>query len=246
MRTIRCILIDDEPKAITALSYEVQRIKLPEAVVFATFTRARDALKFLSSPSGKGVDIVFLDIEMTDLDGLTFLDAFPNRDFDVIFTTAHSQYAIEAIRKDAFDYLVKPVDREELQSALERWMKRQASSGASEPFGRTEKSFFENGEIRIRFEIDRKILFVDPGDILYCEGDGNYCHVYLEHGGSLLLTRQLKAIDSLLPSKQFIRTHRSYVVNLHKIKEYHRASHHLVLINGKHIPVSRQLRKYFT
>lgn len=245
MPKIQCVLIDDEPKAITALAYEIQRITEPETTLLATFTRAQDALEYLSSPSGSTVDVVFLDVEMPELDGFTLLDAFQQRTFDVIFTTAHSRYAIEAIRKDAVDYLVKPIDGEELRSALGRLAERRGNGGADEQTFRHETPPFGNGDSRIRFEVDRKILFLEPDDIVYCESDGNYCHIYLELGKSLFLTQQLKAVGLLLPPEKFLRTHKSYIVNLNKIKEYHRVEHYLLLSNGKHIPVSKRLWGYF-
>lgn len=245
MRTLQCILIDDEPKAITALSYDIERTERPKTRILASFTRARDAVDYLSSQSGKAIDVIFLDIEMPDLDGLAFLDTFPDRSFDVIFTTAHSRYAIEAIRKDAFDYLVKPINRNDLRSALERLVLRRGNKAEEEPSILPETPPFGEPGMRIRLEVDRKILFLKPDEIIYCESDGNYCRIFLERGKSLFLTKQLKAVGMLLPEQQFLRTHKSYIVNLKKIREYHRIGHYLLLSNDKHIPVSRQLRGYF-
>lgn len=247
MSVIQCILIDDEPRAITALAYEIQRIQQPKIGLLASFTKARDALNYLSLSSGRDVDVVFLDIEMPDLDGLTFLEAFPHRNFDVIFTTAHSHYAIEAIRKNAFDYLVKPVCQDDLRFALERLAEHRDNIGNNEQSAShlsKAQQFAESGSC-VRFEVDRKILFVEPNDIIYCEADGNYCHVFLEEGKTLFLTRQLKEVGIVLPQQQFLRTHRSYIVNLNKIKEYHRVEHYLLLSNGKYLPVSRSMQGFF-
>lgn len=245
MQPLQCILIDDEPKAITALAYDIQRIEQPETNLLASFTKSRDALHYLSSPSGSAVDVVFLDIEMPDLNGLTFLDTFEERTFDVVFTTAHNRYAIDAIRKEAFDYLVKPVNREELRSALERLSVRRGKNEGDELPILPETPPFGENKSRIRFEVDRKVLFLEPDEIIYCEGDGNYCHIYLEGGKSLFLTQQLKAVGMLLPPQLFLRTHKSYIVNIHKVKEYHRVEHYLMLSNDKQVPVSRQLWSYF-
>lgn len=245
MQPLQCIFIDDEPKAITALAYDIQRIEQPETNLLASFTKARDALSYLSSPSGSDVDVVFLDIEMPDLNGLTFLDAFKDRNFDVVFTTAHSRYAIDAIRKGAFDYLVKPINRKELRSALERLLVRRRKKEGEEGPTLPETPSFGEGESRIRLKVDRKVLFLEPDEIIYCESDGNYCHIYLEGGKSLFLTQQLKAVGKLLPTPQFLRTHKSYIVNIHKVKAYHRVEHYLMLSNDKQIPVSRQLWSYF-
>lgn len=246
MASVHCVLIDDESKAITTLAYELQRVTGLEVTLLASFTKAKDALYYLLNLSDTIVDVVFLDIEMPYLDGLTFLDAIPDQSFDVIFTTAHSNYAIEAIRKEAFDYLVKPICQDELSSSLQRLVKRkQNKSGESSLFHSSHNQLVEH-ENRVRFEIDKKIVFIDPDEIIYCKGDGNYCHIYLEQNKTLFLTRQLKAVGELLPKQKFLRTHKSYIVNLSKINEYHRVEHHLLLSNGKHIPVSKQLWKHFT
>lgn len=245
--TLNCILIDDEPQAIAALSHEIQRVPAPRLHQLASFTRSQDALDYLTATSGADVDVVFLDIEMPGLDGLAFVDAFPDRNFDVIFTTAHSRYAIEAIRKKAFDYLVKPVYQADLRLSLERLAAHRNNAGNAEKQARQlrDASPFGDGNPRVRFEVDRKILFVEPSDIIYCEADGNYCHVFLEQGEKLFLTRQLKEVGLLLPPKQFLRVHKSYIANLEKVREYHRVEHHLLLSDNKRIPVSKPMREFF-
>lgn len=245
MQKLQCIIIDDEPKAITSLAYEIQRIEHPETNLLASFTKTPDALDYLSSPSGSDVDVIFLDIEMPEMNGLMFLDAFENRSFEVIFTTAHSKYAIEAIRKEVFDYLVKPINREDLRMALRRLAIRRGKNDEEELSILPETPSFGESESLIRFEVDRKVLFLKPHEIIYCESDGNYCHIFLEGGKSLFITQQLKAVGMLLPPQTFMRTHKSYIVNIHKIKEYHRVEHYLLLSNDKQIPVSRQLWSYF-
>src|SRR5690606_38237830 len=142
--------------------------------------RARDAMEYLMSQSGSAVDVIFLDIEMPDLDGLAFLDTFAERYFEVIFTTAHSRYAIEALRKDAFDYLVKPINRDDLRRALERLMVRRTTNSEENSAPPPENPPFGEAGRRIRLEVDRKILFLDPDEIIYCESDGNYCRIFLE------------------------------------------------------------------
>lgn len=243
---LNCILIDDEPKAIATLSHEIQRLPAPHLHQLAAFTRTQDALDFLSAASGANVDVVFLDIEMPDLNGLAFVDAFPNRTFEVVFITAHSHYAIEAIRKNAFDYLLKPVYQDDLRLVVERLAERRArlkntTQQEAVHFGMPPAE--EN--TRVSFEVDRKIVFLAPDDIIYCHADGNYCHVFLERDKKLFLTRQLKEVSGLLPQARFLRIHKSYTINLSKVQEYHRVEHYLLLSNGKHIPVSKPMREFF-
>ena len=180
------------------------------------------------------------------MDGLAFLESFADRDFEVILTTAHSKYAIDAIRKKVFDYLVKPITRSALESALNRLVYHRSPEEIYPELIPKPTSPLTEIETRIRLDVDRKVLFIEPADIIYCESDGNYCRVYLERDKSIFLTRKLKAVGLLLPPQQFLRVHKSYIVNLKKIKEYHRVENYLVLNTDKYIPVSQKLRGYFT
>lgn len=150
-----------------------------------------------------------------------------------------------AIRKEAFEYLGKPIKREELRLALERLSKRRVLNDGEKRSILPEPPKFDKNEDRIRLEVNRKVLFLKSDEIIYFEGDGNYCQTYLENGESIFLTQQLKSVSLLLPPQLFLRTHKSYIVNIQKIKEYHRVEHYLLLSNNKQIPVSRRLWSYF-
>lgn len=239
--SLTCILVDDEPKALTSLSYELQafvdRIQIVEQL-----TSPKGAQIFLESQS---VDVVFLDINMPEIDGLTFLDAFPQRNFEVVFTTAHSDHAIDAIKKEAIGYLVKPIDAEDLDKVIDRLERRIGK----EPFADKLEAAIDRlnnigmGPKKIKLNLDKKIVFIDPNDIIYCESDGNYCKIILEgEQKDLFLTQKLKQVSELLPDDLFYRAHNSYLINLRKVKEFHKPDGYILMENNIKIPVSRQKR----
>ncbi len=237
---LKVILIDDEPKALASLQWELERACEDVAIigVFEQGTAARDFL------SANEVDCIFLDIEMPDLNGFKLLEYFPNRTFSVIITTAFNQYAVKAIKQMALDYLLKPIDESELKDSLEkvrriqneRFVKQTTSTQLASPL------FGFDYEKKVGIPYDGRIVFINPSEILYCEGDGNYCYLILESGNKMFLTQNLKFIEAKVAAFNFFRIHNSYLINLNKIKEYLRNQEKVVLIDGTELPVSR-LRK---
>lgn len=240
--SLTCVLIDDEPKALTSLSYELKAFS-DRLQILNQFSSAVSALSFLGNPQQQ-VDVIFLDINMPEMDGLEFLDKFPNRSFEVVFTTAHSDYAIEAFKKEAVGYLVKPIDREDLEAVILR-LERQIDkiNFADKIEAAIDRlSNVGLGPRKIKLTLDKKIVFTDPDDIIYCESDGNYCKVILGNKRELFLTQKLKQVSELLPTNLFYRVHNSYLINLSKVKEFHKNEGYIILENDIKIPVSRQKR----
>lgn len=237
---IRCVLIDDELNALKALELELQNFG-ELVTVTARFLSAGEAITYLRS---EHTDLVFLDIEMPEMSGLSLLEQLPERSFEVIFTTAYSQYALHAIKKQALDYLLKPIDTDELELALHK----ARNALQRNPFeARLEAAIERLREIpgmvpKIKLNYDGKILFLSPDEILYCKGEGNYSLVFLENTEKILLTLKLKQLEALLPAALFFRIHNSFIVNLSKVKAYHKADGMIELNPGVIIPVSREKR----
>lgn len=239
------ILIDDEDKALQSLTWEIQT-HCPDVNILATFSRPFEAREFLLK---NAVDCIFLDIQMPEIDGFLFLEYFPNpRPFSVIITTAYDQYALSALKERALDYLLKPIDSDDLTQAVERirQIKRE-----HQRMDRLEDLLLKVNQMpsptikKISISCDGKILFLLPEEILCCESDGNYTHIYLQSGEKLFLTQILKSIEEKLPADQFYRVHHSFLVNLGHVREYQKNDGYLVLINGKQVPVSRQKKASF-
>jgi two-component system LytT family response regulator len=183
------------------------------------------------------------------MDGFQFLDELPNREFAVIITTAYDQYALHAIKERALDYLLKPIDSDDLAEAVKRVDKYKQSSQIND---RLEEVLLNlssqannKGGSRIGFSFDGKILFLTSDEIIYCEGDGNYTNVVLEKGKKLLISQTLKKVEEKLPADEFFRVHNSYIINLSQVREYLKTDGYVVLMNEKKIPVSRNRKVFF-
>lgn len=241
---LKVLILDDEPKAIESLKWELANF-CEDVIVVATFTNPYDAQKFLQNES---IDCIFLDIEMPQMDGFAFLDGIPFRDFAVIITTAYDQYALHAIKERALDYLLKPIDSDDLVEAVKRVESFKRDSLIKDRFEEVLLNLATNSNSaskKIGLSYDGKIVFLLPDEILYCESDGNYTSIYLDSGEKLFVTQTLKKIEEKLPEQEFYRIHNSYVINLNKVREYLKNDGYIVLVNNKKIPVSRHKKSTF-
>ena len=241
---LNVVILDDESKAIQSLEWELKSF-CPNVNVLATFTNPIDAKDFILN---NAIDCIFLDIDMPQMDGFRFLAFFPHRDFSVIITTAYDQYGIQALKLQALDYLLKPIDSDDLIKAIEKIVAHKSSNSIKdilEDMLLNINALQSIGTKKINISCDGKIYFLEPNEIMYCESDGNYCNVFLENGQKLFLTQILKNIEEKLPKSIFYRVHNSFVVNLNKVREYQKNEGFLVLNNGIKIPVSRTKKNLF-
>lgn len=235
---IKIILIDDEPKAIRSLEWEIANF-CEDVEVMATFTKPQEAIAYLQHHDP---DCVFLDVEMPEMDGFQFLDHFKKRHFCVVFITAYNQYAIKAIKENAMDYLLKPIDSDDLVLTIE---KLKADKKNARTYDALEERLNSYNNKRIAIPADGKLIFLDPEDIRYCESDGNYCKIHLVDKKPLFISKKLKEIRALLPDEDFFRVHNSYVINLKRVSEYLKTDGYVILDNQKKIPVSRNKKSAF-
>jgi two-component system LytT family response regulator len=176
---------------------------------------------------------------MPEMDGFEFLDHFHQRNFNVVFITAYTHYAITAIKENALDYLLKPIDSDDLVETIEKLKIHKSSQDD------LEKSLRSNSIDRIAIPVDGKLVFLTANEIIYCESDGNYCKINLVDGKPLFVSKKLKDIQNLLPASSFYRVHNSYIVNLKKVREYLKTDGYVILENRKEIPVSRNKKSAF-
>ena len=239
---LKAVIIDDEPKAIQGLSWELSNFS-DEIEVIATFTEPEKALHYIKNTQ---LDCLFLDVEMPTMDGFQFLEKLERKDFAVIITTAYNAYAIKALKKEAIDYLLKPIDSDDLKETIAKIKKHNSRISNSDRFEKILLNF--NNKLihkKITINTDGKLVFLEANDILYAESDGNYSTLYLLHNKKIVLTKKLKEVGALLPSDSFFRIHNSYIINLNKIKEFIKIDGYVVLENNKRIPVSRQRKSDF-
>ncbi len=228
MNKLKSVIIDDELNAIKTLEWELGNLgKMVE--IEAKFTKANEAVEYLTY-NAHNIDLIFLDIQMPKLNGFEFLDKFKSRTFEVIFITAYDEYAIKAIKESAIDYILKPVDIDELEQAVKKVI---ALRHETKP---------ERGKITIPLE--NKLMFLDPKDIVYCKSDGNYCKINTK-SQSYFVSKTLKYIEELLPKAIFYRIHQSYIINLKNIISFDKSTNYVMLDNDKELPVSRSKRREF-
>ncbi|MEZ4858612.1 MAG: LytTR family DNA-binding domain-containing protein [Flavobacteriaceae bacterium] len=225
---INIVIVDDEPNALRSLEWEIQNFS-SEFSIQATFTEPLEAISYLRK---KGTQALFLDIEMPQMDGFTFLEQFPSRDFPVIITTAYDRYAIKAIKESALDYLLKPVDSDDLAQSVAKiksfWSQKIDASLSISPIQ------------KVKIYHQGKYLFFNPEQIIYIKSDANNCELFFDNNPPLVISQTLKQLEILLPEAVFLRVHNSYIINLNHIKEYHKTEDYIVMSNKKGIPVSRQ------
>jgi two-component system LytT family response regulator len=239
---LKAVIVDDEEKALRSLEWELTNFS-DEIEVVASFTNPFEALEYLDK---NRPDCIFLDIEMPTMDGFQFIQKMQGDEVAVVITTAYNQYAIKALKNEAIDYLLKPVDSEDLEATIDKIRKHNLRSLTAE---RLEDILLKHNSTsskkRISFNTDGKLIFLQDDDILYAESDGNYSTIYLSDGSKLLLTKKLKEVGEILPDDSFFRIHNSYIVNLNMIKEFLKTDGYVILKSNHKIPVSRQKKSDF-
>ena len=193
---IDAVIVDDEEKALQSLKWELTNFSNEIAVV-ASFTDPYEALGYLDKNQP---DCLFLDIEMPTMDGFQFIQKLQNKEVAVVITTAYNQYAIKALKNEAIDYLLKPIDSDDLKETIAKIRKHHTRNITAEKLERILLRYNANSSQRkITLNTDGKLLFLDNDDILYAESDGNYSTIYLSDGQKIVLTKKLKEVGELLP-----------------------------------------------
>jgi two-component system LytT family response regulator len=196
-------------------------------------------------------DLVFLDIEMPGMSGIDLLRSFTEPDFHFVFITAFDAYAIEAFRLSAIDYLLKPVEADDIKRVIEKIKKdlRKRENTISTQLQNLEKLLQQNhstAESKIGIGMADKIVFINLPEILYCEANGAYTNVYLKEGKKIVSSKSLGEFESQLSSQKFFRIHHSILINLNHVKEFQRFDGGYVMMdNNAKLEVSQRKRKDF-
>lgn len=239
---IRAAIIDDEMHCIKTLRYQLEQKFTNIEVVFVT----TDSVEAKSLADLHKPDLLFLDIEMQGMTGLQFLAQFAEIPFKVIFTTAYDQYAIKAIRLNALDYLLKPVDRNELALAIEKFQSERDRTSTEQV---AHLHLFREKKITdtIALSAAQGLFFVKLREIMYMEGDNCYTHVVMHDGRKFLVSKTLANFDDLFTEDaSFFRAHKSFIINLHYIKQYIRGDGgEIKMTDDKSIALSRNKKEDF-
>lgn len=227
---IRTIAIDDEPLALQLVNGYIS--KTPFLELKASFDNPIDAMDYLTN---KTIDLILLDIHMPDLTGIEFIRILQNRP-KIIFTTAFERYALEGLKLEAVDYLLKPFSYEEFLLAAKKaekliWLEKKANHK------------IETNNEFLFLKSEYKIRRINFNEIEYIEGLKDYVKVYLHNKPKPILSlNSLKSLEAKLPSTRFMRVHRSFIVNLRKIDTIERSR---IVFNKTYIPVSEQYKEKF-
>ncbi len=242
MIPIKSIIVEDEAKNRENLARLIA-VYCPQVEVVAQCVSATEARQSITELHP---DLVFLDIEMPGGNGFSLLESLPDIRFEVIFVTAYDNYGIKAIKFSALDYILKPIDPEELRNAVEKAslkitqkeeedlrMHNLLQNARREPSGKM-----------IALALAERIEFVQVSSIIRCESDSNYTTFYLKGGERLIVSRTLKEYDELLTPYGFLRVHQSHLVNLNEIKSYVKSDGgYIRMKDGAMVSISRQRRE---
>jgi two-component system LytT family response regulator len=240
---ITAIIIDDERKGRNALKKKLMEY-CPQVVLLGEAENGDEGLKLieLHDPA-----IVFLDIEMPMMNGFDMLHHLPAKNFHLIFTTAYDQYAIKAIKYAAFDYLLKPIDIEELQITIKKAEQQIALNNTAERLETLTHNLAGKNQLqKIAIPTMEGLLFFNLSDIVYLESESNYTTLHFVNHPKLVASRTIGDFEELLPSDMFFRAHNSYIINLHFIKRYLKGDGgQIEMQNGHFVDVSRRKKEEF-
>jgi two-component system, LytTR family, response regulator LytT len=228
---ISCIAIDDEPLAVKKISAYIQKTPFLELVA-----ECRSAFEAMEIINNRNIQLLFIDINMSGLNGLEFVKSLTNKPY-IVFTTAYSEYAVEGFQVDAADYLLKPVTYSSFLKAANK-VKNLTDLNAN-----SQKESIRTTPSHLFVKSDYKLIRIELDDIRYIEGQHEYIKIHLINSTPVVTQLSMKTIEEQLPSDRFMRVHRSFIVNLKRISVVER---NRIVFDGKvYIPVSDQYKKKF-
>lgn len=241
---LTAVIIEDEKHNRELLQQLIQDF-CPQITLSGFAGNVSDAVTLIHKVSP---DLVFLDIELTGGNGFQVLEKTKDHTFQVIFTTAYEQYAIKALKMSSLDYLLKPIDLEELQTAVEKAIKWQGTN----VYTRQLQELLNNvkqpisSEVRLCVPVADGFEFIKSEDISYVKAEGSYTRFHLKSQRELLVSKHLKEYEAMLPSSHFFRNHHSYLINLQEVQRYVKSDGGSVLMsNGKFLPLARSKKDPF-
>lgn len=229
MSKIKVVIIDDEIAAAENINLIIDNY-CDELEVTGVANSISEGIKLVKEIKP---ELVFLDISMPpEGTGFDFLDLIPDRSFDVIFVTAHEEFSLQAIKKHAFDYILKPVDYRDLMKSVSQY-----ASNRKPKVAVTKQS--SNSGSKVKLPSEEGYHLIEKKDVIYCKASGSYTEFILENHNPILISKPLKYAEELLGGSPFVRIHRSYLVNSERITKLIKQDGGYVEINGAQLPVSK-------
>ena len=238
---IRCVIVEDEEMARNVLKSLLAQY-CQDVMVCA---EADDIVSGKNMIETFRPDLVFLDIEMPGGSGFKLLTSMENIDFEVVFVTAYEQFAIKAIRHDALDYILKPIDPKELVAAVEKVKEAKYKKTLKKQYDNLLKNLDPEQLVvrKISISTTDKIHLIDVDDIIRCESDNYYTIIYFKDGTNLLVSKTLKEMEQKLEEYDFVRTHKSHLVNMRCIMNFIKDEMMVLLTDGVKVPVSKRKKE---
>lgn len=239
---MKAIIVDDEERARRSLETLLQ-LHCPDVEIVDQCANVPKAVLAIKQHQP---NLVFLDIEMPEFSGFELMQFFDTINFEVVFVTAYSEYAVEAFEYSAVDYVLKPVQVEKLKAAVEKAKVRVESHNMKQRLEVLKQNFQSDEFSKIALPVSDGLLFVEVSMITMLQADGAYTNVWMVDGSKLLVSKKLKFFEDLLMKrKNFFRIHRSHLINLNFIKKYNRLESYIEMDNGSTMPVSKERKKEF-
>lgn len=238
---LSAVLIDDEKHCNETLAIELSR-HCRDIRIAGQFTSGKEGIDGIRKLKP---DIVFLDIEMPWMNGFEVLQSLGTIEFDVIFITAYDNYALNAFRYSAVDYLLKPIKSDLLIEAVDKVRRKANHSIPTSQFEALIHNLKNGSSLtKIVFPTGDGLEVIEVANIIRCQADNNYSHIFLQGNNKLLLSRSLKDVESMLHGAEFLRVHQSHLINLNHIKKYIKSDGgYLLMSDGSEISVSKSRKE---
>jgi two-component system LytT family response regulator len=232
---LKIVIVDDENDALEALEWKLNRYIEDVEVIMCN-----SPIKSIDIINTQKPDIVFLDIQMPEMDGFTLLENLTNRKFNLIFTTAQDEFALKAIKVSAIDYLLKPVDKDELISSIAKIKEMKKGELLEDKLQLLLGNIDQENNDKINISADGKVYLLDKEDVIMLKSDKSYTTLYLANEQQIIVSKTLKEVEKKFQFPQFFRVHNSYLINLTHVKEYLKGlGGELIMSNGLSASISR-------
>lgn len=239
---LNAIIIDDEEHCLKTLAWALREYCGNDLHISGAFCNPEEGLSAILNESP---DILFLDVEMPAMSGIELLERCGNFSFEVVFTTAYNKYAVKAIKLNALDYLLKPIDKDELQETVKK-LKQKITTGTLHPANALHGTKNKRPD-KIALSTMAGLQFVNLEDVIRIEGESNYCHFFIKDKKKILLSKKLGDAETLLKENEnFFRAHKSHIINLAYVDRYIRGEGGEIVMNdGTSIALSRNKKDEF-
>jgi len=242
---MRAIIVDDEPDGIITLN-KMLSLSCKQVEVVALCSDAEEGKLKIRELTP---DLIFLDIQMPGKTGFELLAELDTDNMDVIFVTAHNQYMLQALQFSATDYLLKPIDEDRLTEAIRRVEKRQHGKGGSQNVEALLYNLQKAGspkEMKLCIPTFKGFAILKLEDIILCEAEKNYTIIHLKDKKNIIVSRPLLEYENILEGTTFLRIHRTFLINLQHVTEYHRGEGGMIIMsNGEEVEISRRKKDIF-